>query len=308
MSSAKEVVALAVEELGYIEKASNSNLENKTANAGSGNWTKYGAFLDSIPNFYNGKKNGYSWCDVWVDYLFVKAFGVEEALRLLCQPYGSAGAGCLYSKNYYANKGRFYTSNPQIGDQIFFRNSSDPCSHTGLVVEVNGSRVTTIEGNSSDKVQKCSYSVSDWRIVGYGRPAYSEGTVGSISLNDSVMHITTIKQVQSFLKVAESGLFDIDTKRALIKKTQEIIGAAQTGTFTKSDAQKFGILYKGDIGSKVKILQCALICNTYSVGADGADGEYGENTEAGVKKYQTETKIEIDGRAGPETIYSLLGY
>ena len=45
-------------ELGYHEKASNANLDDKTANSGSGNWTKYARDLDRLGNFYNGAKNG----------------------------------------------------------------------------------------------------------------------------------------------------------------------------------------------------------------------------------------------------------
>ena len=43
-----KMVTLALSEVGYHEKASNAFLEDKYANAGSGNWTKYGAHLDSI--------------------------------------------------------------------------------------------------------------------------------------------------------------------------------------------------------------------------------------------------------------------
>ena len=62
VQEAKErVVARAEAELGYIEKASNSQLDDKTANAGNRNFTKYGRDLDNL-NVYNGKKNGYVSC------------------------------------------------------------------------------------------------------------------------------------------------------------------------------------------------------------------------------------------------------
>ena len=60
MLFASKVVNIALNEVGYLEKASNSNLDSKTANAGSKNYTKYARDLDNIPNFYNGKKNGYN--------------------------------------------------------------------------------------------------------------------------------------------------------------------------------------------------------------------------------------------------------
>lgn len=44
MTAIERVIATARAEIGYIEKATNSQLEGKTANAGSGNWTKYAAY------------------------------------------------------------------------------------------------------------------------------------------------------------------------------------------------------------------------------------------------------------------------
>ena len=144
----EKVISIAMAEVGYKEKASNSNLDSKTANAGHGNYTKYARDLDKISGFYNGKKNGYPWCDTWFDWLFVQAFGVYNAKRLLCQPAKSLGAGCQYSMEYYKNKGQLYTS-PKIGDQIFFKSSSGEVYHTGLVYNVDKSYVYTIEGNTS---------------------------------------------------------------------------------------------------------------------------------------------------------------
>ena len=171
--SAAAVIAVAVGEIGYKEKKSNASLDDKTANAGSANYTKYARDFDQkYPNWYNGKKNGYAWCDMFVDWCFLTAFGYENALRLLCQPEKSAGAGCTYSLRYYKNKGQFHTSGPQPGDQIFFGTSLSDSSHTGIVEKADGSKVYTIEGNTSDQVARRSYALNNSRILGYGRPAY----------------------------------------------------------------------------------------------------------------------------------------
>ena len=55
---ASTIIALAQNEIGYLEKASNSQLDSKTANAGYNNFTKYARDLDNIPGFFNGPKNG----------------------------------------------------------------------------------------------------------------------------------------------------------------------------------------------------------------------------------------------------------
>jgi AraC-like DNA-binding protein len=82
---ASKVIAVLLAEVGYIEKRSREQLDDKTANAGFGNYTKYARDLDAIPGFYNGKKQGYAWCDMTVDWGFVQAYGEEEAKRLLLE-------------------------------------------------------------------------------------------------------------------------------------------------------------------------------------------------------------------------------
>ena len=174
---ASKVIAVAAAEIGYKEKKSNSQLDDKTANAGSGNYTKYARDFDQkYLKWYNGKKNSFAWCDMFVDWCFLTAYGYENALRLLCQPEKSAGAGCTYSLRYYKNKGQFHTSGPKPGDQIFFGTSLDNSTHTGIVEKVTAQKVFTIEGNTSDQVARRSYALTNSRILGYGRPAYDAVT------------------------------------------------------------------------------------------------------------------------------------
>lgn len=178
--TASKVLAVAAAEIGYKEKASNAQLDDKAANAGSANYTKYARDFDQkYPKWYNGKKNGFAWCDMFVDWCFLTAFGYEKALALLCQPERSTGAGCTYSAGFYKAKGQFYTSNPKPGDQIFFGTSISNCTHTGIVEKADGSKVYTIEGNTSDQVARRSYALNDSKIVGYGRPKYDAETTTS---------------------------------------------------------------------------------------------------------------------------------
>lgn len=167
----QKVLDLARSEIGYHEKASSSQLDDKSANSGAGNWTKYARDLDSTGIFYNGGKNGYAWCDVFVDWLFYKCFGVNTAMQMLCQPQKSAGAGCLYSAQYYKSAGR-WVSDPQPGDQIFFTYAAGEVSHTGIVESVGSGQVVTIEGNTSDQVARRTYALGNGNIYGYGRPKW----------------------------------------------------------------------------------------------------------------------------------------
>lgn len=179
----EKVLKIARNEVNYLEKASNRNLDSKTGNAGNKNYTKYARDLDKVSGFYNGKKNGFPWCDVFVDWCFYKAYGMTDAKRLLCQPSKSLGAGCEYSIQYYKQKKRFKTS-PAVGDQIFFTDSEkSEIVHTGLVYKVDKIYVYTIEGNTSSAsgvvanggcVAEKKYKRSYNRIAGYGRPAYDK--------------------------------------------------------------------------------------------------------------------------------------
>ena len=150
MSKPSDIVTIALAEVGYREKASNAALDDKTANAGAANWTKYARDL-AAAGYYNGNKNGYAWCDVFVDWCFFKAYGAVEGQRIQCQT-GPLGAGCIYSAQYYQQKGR-YDRNPKVGDQVFFQ-SGGQIGHTGIVVEVTDSTIVTVEGNSSDQVKR----------------------------------------------------------------------------------------------------------------------------------------------------------
>ena len=193
---AKDVIKIAQAEIGYLEKASNKGLDSKTENAGKKNFTKYARDLDAIAGFYNGKKQGFAWCDVFTDWCFVQAFGVSEAKKLLCQPAKSLGAGCKYSMQYYKDKGQLKTS-PKVGDQIFFKDADGDISHTGLVYNVDKTYVYTIEGNTSSdsgvvanggSVRAKKYKLTYTRIAGYGRPAYDKEPVAT-SAKKSVTEI-----------------------------------------------------------------------------------------------------------------------
>ena len=173
MSRASEIVAVALGQIGYKEKASNKQLDDPAANAGDANWTKYARDLASA-GYYNGNKNGYAWCDVFVDWCFFKAYGKDEGQRIQCQT-GPYGAGCTYSMQYFQQKGRC-DKNPKVGDQIFFRysGSTSGADHTGIVVEVTSSQIVTVEGNSGNQVKRNTYARSNSTIIGYGHPLYSE--------------------------------------------------------------------------------------------------------------------------------------
>ena len=181
MDAVQEVVGIASAEVGYLEKASNAQLEDKTANAGKGNYTKYARDLDAV-SWFNGRKQGAAWCAVFVTWCFYIAFG-QDARSMLFQPTkDNCAAGCSSARSYFNKQGHLF-DDPEPGDQVFFWSSDmSKISHTGLVVGVDDGRVYTIEGNTSDgtsvvanggAVCRKSYPLEYKRIAGYGRPDWS---------------------------------------------------------------------------------------------------------------------------------------
>lgn len=173
--TAKQLVAIAEAEIGYHEKASNSNLDSKTANSGNKNFTKYGRDLFNA-GFFNGNKNGADWCAQFPTWCVWKLTGKNKKKTeyILCVG-GDLSAGCGFALKYYKAAGRF-DKTPKVGDQIFFKynlnDTSYTADHTGIVVRVTDSLIETIEGNSGNEVKRKVYQLNDKTIIGYGHPRY----------------------------------------------------------------------------------------------------------------------------------------
>nr|DAF80788.1 MAG TPA: PlyB-like endolysin [Bacteriophage sp.] len=313
---ASTIIALAQNEIGYLEKASNSQLDSKTANAGYNNWTKYARDLDNIPGFFNGPKNGYPWCASFYCWLFVKSFGVEQTRKMLYLPVNSLAAGCDYALGYYKKNGAFY-SEPKAGDQIFFSSSRGGVAHTGLVEKVTASTVYTIEGNTSTSagviangggVCRKSYSIGYSRIIGYGRPKYD---VESTPVVQPSNRILTVADIQSWLnKDYAAGLvvdndFGALTKKAIVKAVQKNLGVGADGVFGVLSKAAWKNIKRGSVGEVAKLVQAMLICYGYSCGNCGADGDFGTGSVLALKRFQSVNKLVADGIAGKATAMKL---
>lgn len=289
MYDISKVIKIAEAEVGYLEKSraaykANPNiLSEKTAGAGSDNYTKYGKEMHDIyPAVMDFPA---SWCDAFVDWCFQKAYGVSNAKGLLggnFDDYTPNSAGLYKNKKAYIKRGE---GMPKVGDQIFFNNGTR-INHTGLVYAVDANKVYTIEGNTSagvavvpngGGVHKKSYSLTNSRIDGYGRPNYGlqVDTPAPVKKDDYPLK-TFIQDVQ-----ASFGFKGTDLDGIAGPKT---LGA--TITLSKS------INYKHKV---VKAVQKRLISLGYPCGASGADGHFGNDTEKAVKGYQATWTKNPDG-------------
>lgn len=195
-----KLLSVALEEVGYLEKKNKFQLDSKTANVGYNNYTKYGRDMQKWVG--SPFADGYAWCDTFVNWCFITAFGKAKAKELLCgwSAYTPTSAG------YFKNNKQWYTK-PQAGDVVFFKNSERIC-HTGIVTKVVGNTVYTVEGNTSASsgvipngggVFEKSYAIGNSRIAGYGRPKYdADKRIYGIDVSENQGHI-------DFAKVKASG-------------------------------------------------------------------------------------------------------
>jgi hypothetical protein len=272
--TAKQLVAIAAAEVGYLEKKSNYNLDSKTANAGGNNWTKYARDLHKA-GYYNFNKNGYAWCDVFVDWCFYQLCNRDAvAAQKIIYQTGDLGAGCTFSMGYYKTAKQFFKT-PAVGDQIFFGTGTS-ATHTAIVEKITATEVHTIEGNTREEdgvipngggVFRKSYALNDPAILGYGRPKY-------------------------------------ETEDAPKPATKPATTTTSKGGSTVTI--ELSMLQRGSKGAQVKTVQRILKGLGYSLGIYGIDGDFGATTQKRVIEFQKKNGLAADGIVGKDTWTALL--
>lgn len=248
------VIMTAMEELGTREGPNNQN--------------KYAA-MPEMTQLLGWNAQNQPWCNIFVNAVFIRCFGLEIGAAMLYQPIGGGSALCRASADFFKAVGAWIERGrtPEPGDVIFFYHSGG-INHMGIVSRVTGGSVITVEGNSSDSVAERCYSVQDGSIAGYGRPRWELAA--------------EIEQ-----KTGESE-----------QKTTEPEQPAPT-TCTPT----LPVLRLGDIGPAVAALQMALRYRRYD--PRWVDGEFGPRTEQQLKAFQKAAGLVPDGVCGEKT-YSAL--
>lgn len=266
MTDIERVVAAALAEVGQCEKDNGDALDDPSVK-GWGNWTKYARDVDAT-DLYDAKVQGQPWCCTFVTDIHLKCFGAANARKMLCYPVKSKGYNCEHVANYYKAAGR-WSKTPQVGAQIIFSSKKYVHAHTGIVVGVTDTTVTTVEGNTNPttgvvsnggSVCKKEYPRNYAWILGYGMPLYDGVEIPKEETEDVF--------VSPKLRQLKKGVKD---------------------------------------GSDVKALQTLLIAGGYSCGARGADRSFGSATDAAVRKYQSDNGLTADGVVGVVTWGKLLG-
>ena len=268
-----KLLSYAMDQLGYRE--------------GPNNWNKYAA-EPAMTQLLGWNAQNQPWCNIFVNACFVVCFGLEIGAAMLYQPIGGGSALCRASADFFKAACAWIERGltPEPGDVIFFYRSGD-INHMGIVSRVADGSVVTIEGTSSDSVAERVYSVSDNTIAGYGRPQWA------LAAEKPVVGATGAESADS---VAEEP-----------KTPESGANVHESEKHARYYMLRLPYLQRGDKSMAVAVMQAALICWSFSCGPDGVDGEFGENTETAVRKFQQWRELTPDGIVGPETGAKLFG-
>ena len=159
--------------------------------------------------------------------------------------------------DYFKKEGRWGTT-PQVGDLVFFKfkTNSRWTNHIGIVIDVLGNEITTIEGNTSINSDDNGGAVMRRKrssnIVGYAHPQYD--SVETIPVENPTKPILKrgskgdyVKAWQTYLVSCniDIGKYGIDgdygayTERA-VKLYQKIKGLPVTGVIDADDWESVG--------------------------------------------------------------------
>lgn len=145
MGTLKGLIERMIGDEGYIEKASNKNLDSKTANKGSGNYTKYSRDVNSWGLM---GCQGQPWCCTMQFAHEAYEYGVEKALEHWNMTRDSyVGYSCFATYNAFKRAGKVGME-PKLGAVVIFS-----FSHAGRVTRIyskNGQKYwDCLEGNTS---------------------------------------------------------------------------------------------------------------------------------------------------------------
>ena len=141
--TAEELIEVARKEIGYLEKASNARLDEKTVNAGEANYTKYG-------QWYGG--NGNYWCQQFVSWCAYMACKLHRESRKtgwesIDDKWAYRLNGTLVKDKWLEIGGRWYVFDGEgymtkgwfkSGDAWYYLNYTDGAMLSGQWIDVDG--------------------------------------------------------------------------------------------------------------------------------------------------------------------------
>lgn len=251
MKTANDVLSVARGQIGYREGKNNDN--------------KYGKAYGW---------NNVAWCVQFVWWVFKQA----GCPNLFLDGGKTASCSALFS---FHKKQSVSPNALKPGDIVFFdfSGAKKATSHVGIVEAVNGSNITTIEGNTGG---------------------------GSETNGDGVYRkLRNVKHISCAYRPAYDGVSKVCgySSESFIRDVQRAIGANVDGEVGKETRGKLPIIKTSQnaLNSSVCHVQTRLWVLGYDVGKSGADGEYGGDTARAVIAFQKDHGLLADGELGADT-------
>lgn len=244
LGEASKLVKTAKPYVGYLEKKSNSNLTNLTANAGYNNYNMFAPHAKSETGdpVY---QNGVPWCDIFVDDMYIRAFGATRARQLL----GGFSAYTPTSANQLLKAGakKIPPNEAIFGDVIFFKNSTRIC-HVGIVT--NGYKISAAtDKNFSYPKDQFISDVCKFLNVKTASAAYPKAVTLSEKKNSKhalVLYVQMLLKELGYYEGTPDRDFGPLTTKAVNRYQKEVLGYKTVdGEITKK-----GKMWKSLLGIK----------------------------------------------------------
>jgi hypothetical protein len=110
--------------------------------------------------------DGHAWCVVFIWWVMRKAGVPATVFPKVASVFKQKNANV---RDFFKARHRFMSASsmPEPGHLVIFKSS-----HIGIVENVQGNTIFTVEGNASNRVRRRSYSRGSSKIDGYCHPAY----------------------------------------------------------------------------------------------------------------------------------------
>jgi hypothetical protein len=148
-----------------------------------------------------------AWCVVFIWWVMRKAGVPATVFPKKASVFKAADGGV---RKWFQDRDRFKSASsmPMVGDLVVFKHS-----HIGIVENVDGNTIFTVEGNASNRVRRRSYSRSNSDIDGYCRPAYDMVGGDDDMTKDELLDALESERGQKALEKAVTHVLRVATSK-----------------------------------------------------------------------------------------------
>lgn len=125
-------------------------------------------YTDLFPN-----QKPLPWCLVFIEWLFVQAYGSDKAIQMLHLINGKFITSVPSMVTYIKQLHKWHSRMIKQGWLLFLRMNNEWTNHVELIVGVTENQIISIGGNCGGEVKLNTFDRNDIRIAGFGEPNYS---------------------------------------------------------------------------------------------------------------------------------------